>query len=142
LAKKMVPPELLNNTGVLMMEADRFTEAEKHLKEARSNTEKLLKAQDDDKRLVALRLNIKFNLACCYESQHKIDLATDIFKQIVHEEPSYTDAYLRLAYLARARGSINRSLNYIDTAKKEFKEGYNKPTNLYCMKGAFLQETG
>jgi hypothetical protein len=30
-ARKMVPPELLNNTGVLMMETGRHTEAEKSL---------------------------------------------------------------------------------------------------------------
>ena len=66
---------------------------------------------------MALKLNIRFNLACCLEECHKIAQATQIFKQLIEDEPSYTDAYLRLAYLARARGDIRRSLEYIDSAK-------------------------
>ena len=91
---------------------------------------------------MALKLNIRFNLACCLEECHKIAQATQIFKQLIEDEPSYTDAYLRLAYLARARGDIRRSLEYIDSAKTQFKKGYHKPTNLFCLKGAFLQEHG
>ena len=67
-----------------------------------------------DKRLMALRLNIRFNLACCMEHAHKIGEATELFRSLIKDEPSYTDAYLRLAYLARARGDIRRALEYVD----------------------------
>lgn len=33
-------------------------------------------------------------------------------------EPTYVDAYLRLAYLARNRGDYKRALEYIEDAKK------------------------
>jgi len=42
LAREMIPPELLSNTGVLLMEVERHEEAEVFLEEALKNTEKLL----------------------------------------------------------------------------------------------------
>jgi hypothetical protein len=33
-------------------------------------------------------------------------------------EPTYVDAYLRLAYLARNRGDFKRALEYIEEGKK------------------------
>mgnify|MGYP006101763277 FL=1 len=135
-ARKMVPPELLNNTGVLMMETDRHQEAEINLQEALKNVEKMIDVSNvsttpadeepqKDKRLMALRLNIRFNLACCLENAHKIGEATERFRALIKDEPSYTDAYLRLAYLARARGDVKRALDYVDSARANFKKGYN-----------------
>jgi len=54
----------------------------------------------EDKRLLALRITLRFNLACSYDTASRIGEASEIFKQITREEPSYTDAYMRLAYLA------------------------------------------
>lgn len=152
-ARKMVPPELLNNTGVLMMETGRHEEAEVTLHEALKNVEKMIDVStvsttpadeepQKDKRLMALRINIRFNLACCLENAHKIGEATERFRSLIKDEPSYTDAYLRLAYLARARGDIKRALDYVDSAKLNFKKGYNQPTNIHCMKGSLQQEFG
>ena len=45
LARTMIPPELLSNTGVLLMEAERHEEAEAFLEEALKNTEKLLEVE-------------------------------------------------------------------------------------------------
>lgn len=42
--------------------------------------------------------------------------ATEIYKKIVEEEPTYTDAYLRLSYLAKKRGDPKRSIDYVDQA--------------------------
>ena len=33
-------------------------------------------------------------------------------------EPTYVDAYLRLAYLARNRGDLKRALEYIEDGRK------------------------
>lgn len=153
-ARKMVPPELLNNVGVLMMETDRHSEAELSLHEALKNVDKMLDVSTvaastpadeeptKDKRLMALRINIRFNQACCLEQAHKIGEATEKFKALIRDEPSYTDAYLRLAYLARARGDSKRALDYVDSARANFKKGYNQPTNLHCIKGSLQQEFG
>jgi hypothetical protein len=147
-ARKMVPPELLNNTAVLLMEADRFDEALLHLEEARENCNRMMQEVtkseegEPDKRLVALSLNIKFNLAYCKEHHNKIGEANDLYKSILKEEPNYTDAYLRLAYLAKKRGDIKRSLDFVEASKSNFKKGFNQPTNLYCIKGSFLKNYG
>lgn len=40
-----------------------------------------------------------------------------MFKGIIKDEPSYTDAYMRLAYLAQRRGDMKRALEYIEQGK-------------------------
>jgi hypothetical protein len=86
----MVPPELLNNFAVMLMDADRNTEAKRILDEALTNCEVLKKAHGaDDLRLKALTITTKFNFACCLESDNNIGDASEIFKAITQEEPSY-----------------------------------------------------
>jgi L-alanine-DL-glutamate epimerase-like enolase superfamily enzyme len=62
----------------------------------------------------AIRLTIRFNQAWLLEQQKKIADATELYKSILTEEPTYTDAYLRLAILAKQRGDTKRSLDYTD----------------------------
>jgi len=62
----------------------------------------------------AIRLTIRFNQAWLLEQQKKIADATELYKSILAEEPTYTDAYLRLAILAKQRGDTKRSLDYTD----------------------------
>ena len=38
----------------------------------------------------------------------------EIFKAIIREEPSYTDAYMKLAYRAQRRGDMKRAIDYIE----------------------------
>lgn len=86
--------------------------------EALDNCDRLLKeGNPGDKRLTALRINIRFNLACSYDKASRIGEASEIFKSIIAEVPTYTDAYMRLAYLAKRRGDIKRALGYIDQGK-------------------------
>ena len=75
----MVPPELLNNLAVLMMEVDRHEESRVLLEEALRNCNTLLKAEEDD-RIKALKITTKFNLACSYDTANKFGEATEIFK--------------------------------------------------------------
>lgn len=111
----MVPPELLNNLAVLLIESNRSDEAKAFYDEALTNCENLLaKGENTDGRLRALHLMTRFNIGCWLESKAKIGEATEIFKKILKEEPSYTDAYLRLAYLAKNRGDKKRALDYVD----------------------------
>ena len=143
LSQTMIPPELLNNLGVLMLEDDREEEALNHLQEALTNCENLLsKGQSDDKRLLALRLHIKFNLACCHDKASRIGEASEMFKSIIKQEPSYTDAYMRLAYLAERRGDLKRAIEYIEQGKQNHNRDthHSLPTKLFCMKGRFLTD--
>jgi tetratricopeptide (TPR) repeat protein len=141
LCQSMIPPELLNNLAVLLMEINKNSEAKKLLEEALQNCETLqLKGDPDDKRLRALKITTQFNFACSLESENKIGEASEIFKQLIKEEPSYTDAYVKLAYLARRRGDLNRAIEYIDVAKKSAiqKPPFSKPVNLCCIKAKLL----
>ena len=63
-----------------------------------------------------------FNVACCHDNETRIGKASEIYKEIVAEEPGYTDAYLRLAFLAKGRGDMKRAIEYIDTAKNKLRE--------------------
>ena len=67
-----------------------------------------------------------------------------MFKAITRDVPSYTDAYMRLAYLAKQRGDYKRAIEYIDQGKERHQKGANHslPTKLYCMKGRFLTDLG
>jgi Flp pilus assembly protein TadD len=64
IAQQIIPPELLNNLAVLQLEAGNLADAKVLLTEALQNCEILLKHQDDD-RVKALRITVKFNLAWC-----------------------------------------------------------------------------
>ena len=98
-----------------MLQEKRDTDACKHFEEALSNCDKLLaQGNAKDKRVTALRLTIRFNLACCYDNASRIGEASEMFKAIIREEPSYTDAYMRLAYLAQRRGDLKRAIDYIE----------------------------
>ena len=37
-----------------------------------------------------------------------------MYKAIIQEEPSYTEAYMKLAYLAQRRGDLKRAIDYIE----------------------------
>ena len=146
----MVPPEILNNLGVLMQKEDKDTEARKFYEEALANCEKLLKQSGSesegaaDKRVQALHLTIRFNLACCHDKASRIGEASEMFKGIIKEQPAYIDAIMRLAYLAKRRGDNKRALEYIEQGKQALNK-YDKkvaPTKLFCMKGRFLTDTG
>jgi len=70
--------------------------------------------------------------------------ATEIYKKIIEQEPTYTDAHLRLAYLAKNRGDAKRAVEHSDNAIRNHlkKPGHGIPTNLHCFKGMMLNHFG
>lgn len=145
MCQSMIPPELLNNLGVLMLQEQRHDDAFKHFEEALANCDKLLaEGNPTDKRVTAMRLTIRFNLACCHEKFSQIGEASEMLKAILREEPSYTDAYMKLAYLAQRRGDLKRAIDYIEQGKaKHLKDAnHSLPTKLFCMKGRLLTDVG
>jgi tetratricopeptide (TPR) repeat protein len=141
----MVPPELLNNYAVLLMEHNKNGEAKKVLTEALNNCESLQQnGGAEDIRLKALKITTRFNLACCLENENNIGEATEILKALTKEEPSYTDAYVRLAQLAKKRGDLQRAIQYIDSALQNAiqKPPHSKPVNLLCIRGKLLVDMG
>jgi tetratricopeptide (TPR) repeat protein len=101
----MVPPEILNNLAVLLIEQGDVTQALEIVNEALSNCQTLLEKQDDT-RLKALSLTLRFNKAWCCEQNQKSEEAADLYSAIIKEEPTYTDAYLRLSNMAKRRGEF------------------------------------
>jgi tetratricopeptide (TPR) repeat protein len=62
---------------------------------------------------------------------------------VIRDEPTYVDAYLRLAYLARNRGDMQRAFDYIEQAKKnqvKKPEEFSKPINQCCIKGKLMHD--
>lgn len=120
--RQLVPPELLINIGTLRLEVGKHKEAYEAFSQAIENCDKLLEVKkegfEDHNKLLAIRITARFNLAYWYEMEHKLGDASEIYKSIIREEPSYLDAYLRLSYLAKNRGNHQRALELLEDAKK------------------------
>jgi len=145
LAQKMIPPEVLNNLAVLLTQEDRDAEALQLYEEARANCERLsAEGCSEDRRLKALSITIRFNLACCHDKASRIGEASEMFKAIINEVPSYTDAYMRLSNLAKKRGDSKRALSLVETGKANHQKGesHSLPTKLFCMQGRLLTDLG
>ena len=113
--------------------------------EALKNCDRLLTESGvQDKRVRALQITIRFNMACCHEKACRIGEASEMLKSIIKDEPSYTDAYMRIAYLAKRRGDMKRALEYIEQGKQNHSRSDNRalPIKLYCMKGRLLTDLG
>lgn len=94
-------------------------------KEALRNIDRLIKLEkkidensEENKKLEAIKISTLFNIAFWYETDHQYDKASSRYKEIKDKHPDYIDAFLRLAYLARMRGNINRAFYWIEEATK------------------------
>ena len=65
-------------------------------------------------RVTALHITTRFNLAFYYEQVGQTSEAFEIYSEIIKQEPTYTDAYLRLAYMAQAQGDTAKALGFVD----------------------------
>lgn len=151
-SNNIIAPELLNNIGVLRLEASsniKLTNPEESKKKFRksldafsqaiTNIDKMTKISDSGEKLKALRLTTLFNIGYWHESNHQFDQANTIYKQIIGMNPDYIDAIMRLAYLARRRGDTYRALHWIDQASKSKAKA---PVNQHCLKGKMLMDLG
>jgi tetratricopeptide (TPR) repeat protein len=85
----------------------------------------------------ALRISILFNMGYWYEMDHQLDQANVLYKQIIHEQPDYIDAYLRASVLAQNRGDTSRAIHWIDESTKcKLKAPYNQ----LCQKAKILMD--
>lgn len=103
-----------------------------------------MKRQSDDNRVKAISLTIKFNQGWCLEQLKDVAAATEIYKAIIAEEPTYTDAYLRLSLLAKSSGDVKRALQYAEEARENHikKPGYQLPTNIIAFKASLHESFG
>jgi tetratricopeptide (TPR) repeat protein len=103
------PPEILINVGTLCLEVGKIDEAKPHFIEAIEACDRQLATfpgeSQEALRLKAIKITARFNLGYWYEVKGQFAEATEAYKSIKEDEPSYLDAYLRLAYMARDRGA-------------------------------------
>ncbi|KAG6432444.1 hypothetical protein SASPL_104020 [Salvia splendens] len=64
------------------------------------------------------KVSVLFNLARVLEQLHNTESASTFYRMIMYKYPEYTDAYLRLAAIAKARNSVQVSLELIGDALK------------------------
>ncbi len=65
-----------------------------------------------------MKFTSRFNLGYWYEQKSQFAEADDVYKSILKDEPTYLDAYLRLAYMARDRGAEQKAFEVLEQAKK------------------------
>lgn len=142
-----VPIELLNNIAVLHFEKEEFELAEQTFEEAlgegiwssfligKSNGSaidcsafslqykdcSLLVQLEEGGTSLSLpedKVTVLFNYARLLEQRHETEKASIMYKFILFKYPEYTDAYLRLAAIAKARNDIQSSIALIVDALK------------------------
>ncbi|KAK4479038.1 hypothetical protein RD792_014549 [Penstemon davidsonii] len=64
------------------------------------------------------KVSTLFNLARVLEQRHNSESASILYRLILFKYPDYTDAYLRLAAIAKARNNVQLSLELIGDALK------------------------
>ncbi|KAL0337224.1 UNVERIFIED_CONTAM: protein CTR9 [Sesamum calycinum] len=64
------------------------------------------------------KVSTLFNLARVLEQMHQTESASILYRLILFKYPDYTDAYLRLAAIAKARNNVQISLELIGDALK------------------------
>ena len=70
---------------------------------------------------------------------NKLEKATNQYQALFEENPDYTDAAHRLAYLARSQGDFNKAYEWVDEATKT---KLKAPVNQACLKAKLLYDDG
>lgn len=115
-----IPPEILINMGTFSLEVGKNEDSLKAYEEALEIIERLLalKPEGEEKeKLIAMRFTAKFNKAYALEQLKETTKAVAIYNGIIEEDPSYLDAYLRLAYISRNTGHFEDALAHLEQAK-------------------------
>ena len=86
---------------------------------------------------------IQFNMGILFEEMKKLREANERYKSIIVVNSFYTDAYLRLSYLALKRGSSVKALEYCKQAIDKIEHSKKiRPDLALCLKGFIFQEIG
>ncbi|CAD0099070.1 unnamed protein product [Aureobasidium mustum] len=97
--REMLPPQLLNNMAAFHFQAERFSQA-RDLFQTALNACVKAGAKDSELDTDSLVTSISYNLARTYEAEHMLDEANQVYQGLLERHPDYTDARIRLAYIA------------------------------------------
>ncbi|OCK78598.1 hypothetical protein K432DRAFT_406325 [Lepidopterella palustris CBS 459.81] len=97
--REFLPPQLLNNMGCFQFQSERYSQARELFQTALNAC---VKVGDRDQSIDtdALVTTISFNLARTYEAEGMLDEAKKVYEGLLDRHNDYTDATLRLAYIA------------------------------------------
>ncbi|KAF2181843.1 protein prenylyltransferase [Zopfia rhizophila CBS 207.26] len=97
--REFLPPQLLNNMGCFHYQTERYGQARELFQTALNAC---VKAGDKDESIDtdALVTTISYNLARTYESEGMLDEAKGVYEGLLNRHTDYTDAQIRLAYVA------------------------------------------
>ncbi len=96
--RKLLPPQLLNNTGCFYSQADKH-ELASEMFEAALGACMRIQEKDEEMDTDALVTTISFNLARSYEARGMSDRAVEVYEGLLKRHDDYTDAKTRLAYI-------------------------------------------
>ena len=109
----MIDPALYNNIAVLYTTLEKYDQALFYITKAQEN----LKYIKDPIINKATFDTLDFNRAYIYERSADYPRATHLYKEIISRNPSYFNAYLRIAFLALRNNDFLRAMNYSKSAK-------------------------
>lgn len=97
--RELISPQLLNNIGCFHFYGEKFALAREDFQTALNAC---VKMGDKDSSIDtdALVTTISFNLARTYEAENMDDEAKGVYTSLLQRHPDYTDASLRLTYIA------------------------------------------
>ncbi|KAJ8608004.1 hypothetical protein MRB53_039910 [Persea americana] len=95
--RELISPQLLNNIGCFQFQAEKYSLAREYFQTALSAC---VKRADEANDTDALVTTISYNLARVYEAEGLDTEAHNVYASLLQRHPDYTDASLRLSYLA------------------------------------------
>ncbi|KAJ6263890.1 hypothetical protein Dda_0027 [Drechslerella dactyloides] len=99
----MLAPQLLNNIGVFNYNMGKHDEAREHFQTALNNCV-AMGAKDESLDTDALVTTLSYNLARLEEAAGNTDEAIKLYEGLLARHSDYTDAAMRLAYIALRKG--------------------------------------
>ncbi|EWC47710.1 hypothetical protein DRE_02910 [Drechslerella stenobrocha 248] len=99
----MLAPQLLNNIGVFNYNMAKYDEAREHFQTALNNCV-AMGAKDESLDTDALVTTLSYNLARLEEAAGNTDEAIKLYEGLLVRHSDYTDAAMRLSYIALRRG--------------------------------------
>lgn len=96
--RQNLPPQLLNNMGCFLYQAEKIDTAKTMFQTALNACDKWKEKEGRDND--ALITTISYNLGRCYEASNMPDEAKKIYEGVLERHSDYTDANARLTYIA------------------------------------------
>ena len=103
--RELLSPQLLNNVGCFLFQAEKFASAREDFQAALRATVSI-GDKDESVDTDALVTTISYNLARTHEAEGMVEQAEEIYKGLLQRHPDYVDANARLAYIRFRRDHL------------------------------------